>query len=99
MEKDYEERYVVCGIRTVNGKSDTMWLDYDRASGGYYSWATKFEQAEPMQFVQAVRILRDIQAGRTYGPWYHEPDPATVKTLLVHYTPARPASMILIRRE
>lgn len=79
---------IVKATRTVNRKDTTVWLCFER--GGGYGWSTFKKDAFIFAELQAAKYA----VGKAQGPWYNEPDLATVVYVYGEYIEPQPAKFI-----
>lgn len=82
-------RYVVTGVRTVNGVCTTVYLN---SEDGYSGW-TESQKRSLLFISEADATARSKSA---HGPWFNEPEASTVKVHKVLYTPPRESSWVFV---
>lgn len=82
-----ETRYIMTGVRTVNRVETRVWVAYSEHNFSTYYWSKI--KADAILFTHDKATSTSFL--RVEGAPENQPDPATIKTIRVKYTPAKEA--------
>lgn len=85
--------YVVRGTRTVNGKSETVWLSWHREAGGAYQWSSDKYGSSAHPFETKEEAV-DVAKSKP-GPHFNEPADESVMVIDADYTPPQPPRLVI----